>query len=369
MKGAATQVLQLVRQFGIELGAFSRWWTNEIRETAHEVAERLVPQNAQRFSVRMVQGGGVITKLDSDGTVQHRFSLGEDGRIPPLQEFWTGAIPENARAHIVLAESSVLICDLRLPPARAKDLSGIVSLQLERESPLPVDRIYFDWKTHSQSVDRSRIVSVAISRSVIVDGLCSAVASWGWSVIGVGVGGSDRLRFNLMPARTRVFDFTVGRRERLMSADAAALCALWCATVLAQWWFERTSLEEPLLQAKTQSAQVLARQAELDKLGKPVAALSALMRTKSATDALATMSSTIPADTWIYQAEINAGAAGGLPQISIEAYTPAAAGLVDSLQASEQFDRLKLVEAASTGVGTGIERVELVAQLKAAVPE
>lgn len=367
MTRLATQVAQFVRQFGKGLGAFSRWWTNEVRETWNDVAERLAPQNAQRFDVRMDQDGGVITKLDSDSTVQHRFSLGGDGQLPALQEFWTGAIPANARVHIVLAESSVLICDLRLPPARAKDLPGIIALQLERESPLPTGQIYFDWKTQSQSVDRSKIVSVAISRAAVVDGLCSAIASWGWTVTGVGVAGADRLRFNLMPARTRVFDFSVGRRERVMSACAAALCALWCVTVVAQWWFERTSLAEPLQQAQTQTAQVRARQAALDKLGKPVAALSALMRTRSAADALATLSSTIPANTWVYQAEINAGA-GGLPQISIEAYAPAAAGLLDSLQSSKQFERVNLVEAVSTGVGMGIERVELVAQLRA-VPE
>jgi hypothetical protein len=372
---AAAALRSFAHRTGSEIMGLATWWISELRETWLEFFERIAPNRARRFLVEIDKDTGVVRQIgNATSTPLQSFSLDGRGGLPALREFWTEGAPGRARAFVALPESSVLICKLQLPPVRDRDVGRVVDLRLERELPLPADQLYVDWEVTERHADRSRTVSVAIARRSDVDRLRDAIQSWGWNVFAIGLsGGGNRLRFNLMPKRPHVLDLTIGKREWLLVASAAVLCALYCVTVLGQWWFERSRLAGALDEARTQMAAIHRRQVELDSLSQPLVALGDLMKSKSAVEALTAMSSVIPADTWVYQTEIRQNEvrapAAAEVLIKLEAYTPAATTLIGLLQGSDEFEQVQLVETASAGLGTASDRVELTARLRGVGPQ
>jgi hypothetical protein len=79
---------------------------------------------------------------------------------------------------------------------------------------------------------------------------------------------------------------------------------------------------------------------------------------------LAAISVAVPQDSWIYEMQIHTPTAAAA-LVEVEAYTPAATGLVDALEQSPAFEQVQLVQATSAGVASGgADRIELTARLQ-----
>lgn len=345
-----------------ELLALCMWWFNEIHQAWLDLLGRVSAERARRFMVRLNPAGGRITQIGGEQTVVLKdfVATGPLG-IPPLQSFWSDGAPARGHAMVSLPDTAVLLRHLHLPALSEREAAAAIELQLERELPLSREAFYTSWDMQRRAVDRSWDVTIAIAHRRDIDSVYEAITAWGWQVQAVGPGENDaKVGFNLLPVRARTFDLSFGRRERLLGWGAAALLALCIVTVLGQWSYERLSLADELENARSRLAVLQRREAELEKLSAPVIALRTLMNDKSAVDALTAMSSVIPQDTWIYQSQVQAAASTPL-QIRIEAFTPSASALAKQIQASPQWQQVKILQASA--VGTGQERVELALQL------
>lgn len=294
----------------VEISAFAGWWLQEIRDSWAAVIEKVAPQ------------------------------------------------PADGRATVVLPESDLLVCTLRLPPLAERDVAPAVDLQLERELPLGRDELYVDWRVREEHVDRSRTIEVICARRSVVDRAIENIRAHGWRPIAVTRAEPDgRQRFNLLPAPSRRLSFEFGKRERYLAWSACALVALYLVAFVGRAVVERLSVADELAQARTQMAQIRDQRALLTGEGKPIALLHLIMVQPSALDGVNAISAAVPEDSWIYQADIRA-VTGGV-SMHLEAYSPTATALLQGLEASGRFAAVELVQATDAGQESGAERVEL----------
>lgn len=356
-------VRSTLRRANVEIAAFSAWWLQELRDSWLAIFERLASRRSQRFILDLSADTAILRKV-SGGSPQESMErpFAFTGKLPPLQQIWPEGAPQRARVTVILPQSSVLLCHLRVPPVSDWDLAHVVELQLEREAPLPREQLYVDWQVVDKLPDQSRTVAVAIARRTYLERLCEAIRSWGWQPVAMRcrTNDSELLRFNLLPRPIRRLSFDIGKRERRLTYSTLALCAAYALITGGQWWYERWSLREPLERARSQAASLSRERNALSAGVAPLVSLHELMRTASASDALVAMTSAMPDDTWVYQADIRAGA--GVVTLVMEGYTPAATSLLEMLEQSAPFVAIELVE--TTSGDAGLDRFEIKARLR-----
>lgn len=358
---AAARIQSAAARASDEVNAFVAWWLHELRDTWLAASERLAPERAQHFVVDLTGPRAAIHRQgSSDSSIEFDCSSLD---LPGLQQVWPQNAPIAARATVLLPEASVLTCELRLPPVAERDVARAVELQLERKLPLPKDQLYVDWRIRESLPDRSRIVDVLIARRTAVDRLRDGVRAWGWRPVAIANKGPDgRQRFNLLPPPTRRLSFAVGTRERYLAWTAVALVFVYAAVAVGKGWLERASVRDELAQARSQTTRIEKQRALLAKEGKPIALLDEIMRQPAAAEGLVAVSSALPHDTWIYQADIRTLGSG--VSMNLEGYTPSATSLLQGLQSSNRLEQIELIEATSAGLGSGSERVELKARMR-----
>jgi hypothetical protein len=300
-----------------EFSAFAGWWLQELRDSWIAVIEKVAPQRA-------------------------------DGRTT-----------------VVLPESDLLACTLRLPPLAQRDVARVVDLQLERELPLARAEVYLDWHVREECADRSRVVDVVVARRSVVDRALETIRAQGRRPVAVTRTEPDgRQRFNLLPAPSRRLSLEFGKRERYLAWSAGALIVLYLAAFVGRAVFERLSVADELAQARTQMARIRDQRALLTDEGKPIVLLHEIMLQPSALDGVTAISEAVPKDSWIYQADIRA-VTNGAVSLHLEAYSPTSTALLRGLETSGRFAAIELVQATSTGQASGTERVELRARTAA----
>jgi hypothetical protein len=325
-----------------ELNAFAAWWLHELREAWAAASERLAPERSRQIVIDLTE---------------------RRGELSDLQEIAAENAPANARATVLLPESSVLKCELRLPPVADRNVDRVVELQLERKLPLPQEQLYVDWRVREVLPDRSRIVDVIMARRTVVDHLREAVRARGWRPVAVTSREPDgKQRFNLLPAPTRRLSFVIGTRERYLAWSAGALILVYAAVAVGKSWMERASVRDDLTQARTQTMEIKKQRDVLATQGEPIMLLHEVMQQPSAAEGLVAVSSALPHDSWIYQADIRALGTG--VSVNLEGYTPSATSLLQGLESSGRLDAIELIEATSAGSGSGSERVELKARMR-----
>jgi hypothetical protein len=325
-----------------EANAFIAWWLHELRETWRVASERFAPGQSRHFVIDLSEQHGGLATLDE--------SIGAD-------------VPAKTSTTVLLPESSVLKCELRLPPVAERDVARVVELQLERKLPLPREQLYVDWRVREVLADRARIVDAVMARRTVVDGFRQSVRSRGWRpVVITSKEPEGRQHFNLLPAPTRRLSFAVGTRERYLAWSAVALVLFYVVVAIGKGWFDRASVSDDLEKARAQTTKIEKQRALLVTEGKPIALLHQVMAQPSAADGLVVISSALPHDSWIYQADIRALASG--VTVNLEGYAPSSTSLLQGLEGSGRLDAIELVEATSAGVGSGSERVELKARLR-----
>jgi hypothetical protein len=210
-------------------------------------------------------------------------------------------------------------------------------------------------------VDRSRLIDFVVARRRTVDRVRESLRAWGWRAIAVThQSARERPWSNLLPPLPRRLSFNIGPRERYLAWSAAALIFLYITIAVGTSLIDRASVKNDLRQARVQLASIEKQRAALSLEGKPLAQLNELMAQPSAAEGLAAISSAVPHDAWIYQADIKALPGGVTAQL--EGYTPSATSLLQVLQQSNRLESIELVGAASAGPKAG-ERVELKARL------
>jgi len=347
------------------IGGLLSWWLQELSELGTLILARMAPQRVTFTRIRLQQQQGTIeiikgTACQPVGT----FVLDADGNWPSECE-----PPEcmeairGTRAVIAVAPEHVLAHTLTLPAAVERNLEQAIALQLERECPIPFDRILVDRLSRRRTRAGSQIeVDVLIVERARIDRLRESARAWGLNVARIGVATADSVVGDFCRKQASGPSLRFTRIDRRLAITAAALAFLCVSVIAFQWSYERLQVGKKLdsLGTRASSATVLARQLEQD--AKPAEALVRLMKSPDAVDTLVGLTADIPKDSWAYELDITAQFPRA-PQIKLSGLAPVATTLTGVLTNTGRYDNVRLVYAMSAGLGSGQDRLQLTARL------
>jgi hypothetical protein len=347
------------------LRQFLAWWLHELREIGNDVLSRIAPRFAARAYVRFeASSGSVVSHRGRGRTEMFGFNRTAEGQWPThLDEHPQREALRGMRAVIVLPKDDVLIHELVLPDSVEHDLDQTVRLFLERHLPVATDAVYLDRRIVSRSREQRRItVRLLIARCDRVDGLRDVVTTWGLRPIRIGFADTDGgVSGNFIPRRIRREQLQFSLLERRLAVAAAVLVIGVGGLIAGQWIYERVEVGR---QAEIAGELATSARSLGEKLKRETAAADAListMKQPDAMDVLAALTSRMPADAWAYQLEVNAP--GTQPaDIRVSGFAPTATIMIDQLEQAPEFESVRLANAMSAGIGSGKDRVQIVAR-------
>jgi hypothetical protein len=352
------------------LGLFASWWMQELREAGEAILARLVPRWVTRTLVLLEpEGASVWTVRGGRRERVGSFSLEPSGAWP--EELATPEVVSALRgtkAVFGFSPRYVLAHALSLPASIERELDQVVALQLERDCPMPLDRVYVDPRAGKRVRAGTKLdVTVLIIQRERVDRARERARTWGLRLARVGMiydSGEIVGDFLRAPAAPGRLSFT--RTDRRLAIAAVTLALSGAAIIAFQWGYERVMVGRKLLalQEPAAAAQKLARQ--LKKDAEPAEALVSLMRQPDALDVLTQLTLDTPKDTWFYDLDISAQWPQA-PRIKLSGFTPVATILIGALQTSGNLKEVRLVSASSAGLGSGQDRLQMTAQFAPAI--
>ncbi len=347
------------------LGMFGAWWWQELREAAEAVLARVAPRRVTRTLVWLGSSDGNISIIrGSHRECLTTFSedvVAESSQWLPDES--VVAAVRGTRAIFAVAAQHVLTQTLTLPVAVERDLEQVIGLQLERECPMPMDRVYVDHRARRRTrAERSIEVDVLIIQRARVERLRGLAQRLGLRPVRIGMGlASGEIVGNFLSTPQRTAQLHLTRTDRRLAVGAVILAAVLLAVIAMQWGYERLKIGRALnlLQSPAATSDHLTQQ--LRTAAVPAEALVALMRQPDALDALTTLTEDIPQDSWLYELDASVQWPQA-PRVKLSGFTPVATVLVGALQNAHHFDQVRLVSAMSAGLGSGEDRLQLTAR-------
>jgi hypothetical protein len=271
----------------------------------------------------------------------------------------------GTRTHVQLGLSRVLLRDIVLPDMPERELAGVVALQVERVMPLLPDAMYVDWRVKQRLPGRRRVVvTIAATKRHDLDLLRDRIAQTGLRVDEISAAGApEEPTFNF--SRLHVARQTAAweRRDRALTVSLAGVMVVWVGLVVARMAYESHRIAGIVAEEHTRAQPARQLERQIRARAEPMERVRQLLLTPTATDLVVVLTQAVPADTWVYSAEISGGSTGATPVVKLSGFTPAATMLVDTLSKSPALQSVKLVKASGTSGGIGIDRFEISAQL------
>lgn len=347
------------------LREFIGWWLHELRETGEALLARISPRRVMRTGVILEKAGGSIWSIRGSSREQlATFTADVNGAwLEQLQPPESATLIRGTRTVFALAPEYVLSLELTLPDVVEGDLDAVLALQLERESPMPLSRVYTDRSISERLRQSGRIkVVVLIVQRDLIDRVRGLARAWGVHIVRAGMAGADgTVTGNFLQAPASLARLRLTGLQRRLAVSSAGLAMLCVCVIGAHWIRERIVLGRELarLHAPAIAAEGLAKQ--LRTTAEPAEALAQLMEQPDAVDVLTALTQDTPKDSWVYDLDISAQWPS-TPRVRLTGFTPTATTLVGVLGSSGHFDSVRLVSALSAGLGSGQDQMQLTAR-------
>ncbi|MGE0357070.1 MAG: PilN domain-containing protein [Burkholderiales bacterium] len=354
------------------LADFLRWWRGELAALLPAgLRERLASRDVAYLGAEGDEWRAwrpVAGRLAQSGRV-NLASLDAAGRRAAFRRLLSEAPGAAGNAWLVLPPESVLVRDVSMPLAAEEDLRDAVGFDLDRLTPLPAERAWFDYRVTGRDAALQRLtLRLAVAERAPVESRLAELREFGAAVVGVGlrddVAGSGA-PLNLLPPE---------RRDRPATSAAAlgarALAAV--ATVLAlialvyPLWLKREAviaLHPRMDDAKAQ-AEVAERVAqEIEKIASAHNfVLAKKQGMQPAVTLLEDLSRLLPDTTWVQQLDVKTNQKSREVQIAGE--TGSSSQLVEVLEQSGTFANAGFKSPLTKGVTPNTERFLLAAEVK-----
>lgn len=348
----------------IEAAAFLAWWLAELRACGEALLARIAPRSLTRSVIELdAAGGRIFSVRGQDRKSLLEFSCEVPGAWPEAPERFGSieGIP-GTRAVAVLAREFALVHHLHLPRSLARELDSVIPLQLERELPLPADRVALDWRVLKRPRAEPRIrVEVLIVHRAVIERVQSLARALRVELVRISlVAEGHSIAGDFLRGSRRASPLRLNTPERRLAWSAGALAVLWGLVIGGQWLYERVRVGHALKDVAPHALHADRLEAQVTREAAPAVALATLMREPDALDVLTELTETVPKDSWAYELDISAPASEPA-EIRASAFTPAAPMLVDLLGRSPHFEHVQTVSSKPAGLFAG-DRLSLTAR-------
>jgi general secretion pathway protein L len=345
---------------------FLRWWAAELHSCAQDVLGLLVPQrrrviNVYWDAIRLL----VMDENSSDAKTMVEISC-VDGDLPETIPASLAIVREqNNRIRVFVSPQRAYVRQFQLPIAVLPHLDAAVTLQLPKLLPLVASELLTDFEVIASDLTlKTASIDLAAVKKAEVNAVLERLKAWGLRVASVHLGQPSGPRHRFKFGGDGIFGhrFKLNRSDRVLASAAAAL-SLVCASVAAtESYRSQVSLERAKTETRAPATAAFAhRQALLGRL-EPLAALAQLEAAPSATALVAELTMLVPQNTWLTTLELKDR------HVRLVGVSPNSGNVVKLISSSLLLSDVALRSSMSLGIGTGLDRFELTAELKASAP-
>jgi general secretion pathway protein L len=337
-------------------GSFWRWWLTELRGLLPRRLLDLVAARQSRLIVEVAASEVAVTRRRAgNDTVLARLSTAAavaDG--PPALR---AAVAAGDAVTLRLSQAEVLRKTVELPLGAQRNLGQILTFELERQSPIERERVYFDHQLlRRDAAARRLVVELRIVKRDVVDRAVSTCRSLGLAPASLDFIGDERPL-----AAAGFLDGNAASTGRWpWHRVTMALAGLSCLLLVALLYVESARQQKVASDVALRLAAAKTEAQETERLRKDVAALVArtefLDREKTkplAVKIVSEITRLLPDGTWLFELEIRGST------IRMRGDSPAASPLLAAFDGSPLFANARFVSPVTQGPKSGLERFEL----------
>jgi len=362
---------QLLSSNVFELAATAfRWWLGQLRSLVPQRLIALLPEPPGAIVIEILENEVSIGRV-SRGRQYHigRISIAAAASAAPREDFVARLrrLSHGTRGVVLgLHPTQVLRKTIRLPLAAARALRPILRNEIDRQLPLDLDRVYFDYRVVNKDRDANALtVDVALAKRETVQ-QATQIARW----IGLEptevtlLDGTDTgKRFNLLPAT----DAAASIQTKRWAVPVLSALALFLVAAVGSTWISDQSKTAEAYLAEVGRAKAGAQAAEKvkDEVRKLTAQLEFLPHQKqnpTVAKVLSEISRVLPDGTWLFQLELNGR------EVRLRGYSGAAPSLIGLLDASPLFANAQFRAPLTQGPRSGLERFDLSVETRETTP-
>lgn len=346
-----------------------RWWGREMA-LFFPKSWRVAASHPNSEIVLEIDGSGVTVRHRVDGTWHDITHFPHDKLdsamlrsllAPYRSRHWL------LRSDLVLryAAPMALIRTLELPLASSAKLRDMLRFELQRQSPVDSELVYFDYRVASRDFTSRRMtVLLRLVRREPVDHILALCRAAGTPVAAICAANdsahAEGGNFPVDPAAARA-----RRVHRRMSVWLAAL-ALLLAAILGGLFILRSQAAADQIAQATEQAQGNAAvtfrlREKVDGLNQADSALVAERSRPMLADILAEMTRLLPDGSWLQELEVQSD------QIRIQGYSHSAAALIAAIDESPLFTNAQLRAPLLQGAA-GLERFDIAVKRRRRTP-
>lgn len=352
---------------------FLRWWRDELAAMLPAAwRERLAARDSAYVGVEGDEWSTyrpVAGRLAQAGRV-NLGSLDSTGRRAAFRRLLAEEPGAAGSVWLVLPAQAALVREVHLPLAAEEALRDAVGFELDRLTPLPAERAWFDYRVSGRDPAAQRLaITLAVTARMPVETRLAELRELGASVAGVGLVAdvaSAPTPLNLLPPEMRDRPAT-SSLTILTRSLAACAAALVLAALVYPLWIKREAVIalHPRLESAKAGADVAERVAkEVERLAAEHNFVLARKQGQQPVVALLEdLSRLLPDTTWVQQLDVKTGLKSREVQIAGE--TGSSSQLIEVLEKSGIFSNAGFKSPLTKGVTPGTERFLLAAEVKA----
>jgi general secretion pathway protein L len=358
-----TPATQLIERLRIEHVAPARraliaawsWWTAEL--------SRMLPAGLQELLGR--SGRKVLLSPKADELAAHEKFGDQTAEIARIrldaaadQQVSPTVLARLDGGVIVLPPGKSLVKRITLPAATEENLRGVLEFEMDRETPFPAEKVYFDAQVAARSnTDKTIDVDLVLTPRTYLDDLVARLSRSGVTASAATARNrhGELVEANLLPLDLRK---PQARLADSLNVRLAALACLLLVTAIALPIFDKVSAIAELA-PRVEAAKVAAQDGSRirDNIERLHTAAQSLVDRKSTEpmilELLDATTRIVPDDTWITEFEVDG------QRVRINGESSVAASLIELFDRSPGFGKPEFGAPVTKVRNTERERFDL----------
>jgi general secretion pathway protein L len=345
-----------------------RWWAAELQSCAHDLTGFLVPQRRRAWCVywdatRLLFVDESASGAKTIAEISCIDAMGHAAENPT--SLLAGIREQNNRIRVFVSSKRAYVRQFQLPSAVLPHLNAAVALQLPKLLPLDPSELLTDFEVIAGGPSQKPLnIEIAALKRAEVDTLLNRLKAWGLRTIATHLKDPSDPAYRFRFGSDAIFShrFILRRSDRVLAAIAATL-GLACVSVAAtESYRSQVSLERAKALSRVPASEALAQRQELLARLEPLYALTQIESVPSTTTLLAELTMLVPQNAWLTTLDLKDN------HIRIVGVSPNAGDVVRLMSSSLLLKDIALRSSTSLGIGTGLDRFELTADLNARAP-
>lgn len=345
-----------------------KWWLAELLGMLPTSLLDLLRAHRARVTMKLTSEEIVVSRVRAGSQSELlRFAcgdLGNSGRVATARVALYRMVATRQAVDLRLPSSDVLRKTIELPLGATRNLRKILRFELERQSPLEPDHVYFDHHVVRRDKPANKLaVELRIVKREVVNRAVSTCRSLGLEPASIGFIEEER-PFKL--AGTVAGSQMAARRrsQRWVTLGLAGIGCLLLAAILYVGWVQQRAVASDvaarLVEAKAQAKATDRLREQVKGMASRTEFLARQKANPLLVKVLAEITRTLPDGTWLFQFEMHGS------EIRVSGYSPAAPQLVSLFDTSPLFTNTRFRAPLTQGPTTGLERFDLSFEIKGA---